>query len=116
MRALYLRRQEVLVRAAKRDLGGLLEVEPSPAGLHLLGWLPSGADDRQVARAAARHGVFVTPLSVAYAGSAPRRQGLLLGYACYDEASIDRAVGRLRDALCEASGEADEPCGPIQAS
>jgi len=116
MRALYLRRQEVLVRAAKRDLRGLLEVEPSPAGLHIAAWLPTGADDRQAARAAARHGVFVTPLSAAYAASAPRRQGLLLGYACYDEASIERAICRLRDALCEASGGADEPCGPIQAS
>ncbi len=51
-RALYAERQAALVRAAQRTLGGLLEVAPAEAGMHLMGWLPVGVDDRVAARAA----------------------------------------------------------------
>ena len=39
-RALYAERQAALVHAARRTLGGLLEVAPAEAGMHLMGWLP----------------------------------------------------------------------------
>ena len=39
-RALYAERQAALVRAVRRTLGGLLEVTPAEAGMHLVGWLP----------------------------------------------------------------------------
>ena len=98
MRALYAARQEVLVEAARRDLRGLLEVEPSDAGLHLVGWLPAGRDDREAARAAEAHGVEAQPLS-SFCLKTPERQGLVLGYAGYDEAEIREGVARLAAAL-----------------
>jgi GntR family transcriptional regulator/MocR family aminotransferase len=98
MRALYAARQEVLVEAARADLRGLLEVEPSDAGLHLMGWLPGGVDDRDAARAAEAHGVEAQPLS-SFCLATPRRHGLVLGYAGYDASEIREGVKRLAAAL-----------------
>jgi len=105
MRTLYQHRQEVLVSEANRALGELLRVQPSAAGLHVVGWLPSGADDRQVARTASRRGVSVTPLSAMHMGTGEHRPGLLLGYACYGDADIMQAVLRLKAAFVEGLGE-----------
>ncbi|HEU4595381.1 MAG TPA: PLP-dependent aminotransferase family protein [Pyrinomonadaceae bacterium] len=98
MRALYAARQEVLVEAARRELRGLLEVETAAAGLHVLGWLPEGTDDREAARAAEAHGVDAQPLS-AFCLLPPKRSGLVLGYAGYDAEEIRAGVKRLAEAL-----------------
>jgi GntR family transcriptional regulator/MocR family aminotransferase len=99
-RALYAERQAALVRAARRTLGGLLEVAPAEAGMHLMGWLPAGVDDRAAARAALARGVDVPPLS-AYRARPARsdRGGLMLGYAAYPPGEIDAACDRLAAAL-----------------
>ncbi|HRE28987.1 MAG TPA: hypothetical protein PK954_20255, partial [Anaerolineales bacterium] len=57
-----------------------LPVEPFVAdtGMHGIGWLQRGADDVAVTRAAAEHGVDVTPLSRFSLARNPR-PGLLLG-------------------------------------
>jgi DNA-binding transcriptional MocR family regulator len=44
-RLLYAERQAALVDAAAKYLGGLLEVRPAEAGMHLIGYLPEGKDD-----------------------------------------------------------------------
>jgi GntR family transcriptional regulator / MocR family aminotransferase len=100
-RALYAERQDTLVRAARRTMGGLLEVTPAEAGMHLMGWLPAGADDRTAARAALARDVDTPPLSsfrVRPARSG-ERGGLVLGYAAYTPREIDDACGRLAAAL-----------------
>jgi GntR family transcriptional regulator/MocR family aminotransferase len=98
MRAFYAERQAALVAAAERELAGLLAVTPSEAGLHLVGWLPDGADDRAAARAAAAHGVEAPPLTPFGIRPVPR-PGLLLGYAAVDEAAIRTGARRLAGAL-----------------
>jgi GntR family transcriptional regulator/MocR family aminotransferase len=98
MRTLYAERQETLLRAARRELDGLLEVCPCATGLHLMGWLPQGRDDQQAAQAAARVGVVVPPLS-SYSAERQRRGGLLLGYAATDARQTRDAVRRLSSAL-----------------
>jgi GntR family transcriptional regulator/MocR family aminotransferase len=98
MRSLYAARQGALVEAAGRELGGLLEVSPSAAGMHLVGWLPEGVDDREAARAAAQYGVHTQPLSY-FAVEHNRRGALVLGYAAYDEREIAEAAARLASAL-----------------
>lgn len=100
-RALYAERQDVLVQAVRRSLGGLLEVMPAEAGMHLVGWLPDGVDDRDAARAALGQKVDVPPLSGFRAGPARRgeRGGLILGYAAYTPREIDEACVRLGAAL-----------------
>jgi GntR family transcriptional regulator/MocR family aminotransferase len=98
MRTLYAQRQAVLVRAAARELGGLLEVPAVAAGIHLVGWLPAGVDDRAASAQAARAGVTARPLSAFALGSTPRA-GLVLGYAALDPRQIREAVRKLATAL-----------------
>jgi len=74
MRVLYEERQRVLVDAAKRELDGLLDVRPLDGGMHLVGWLPEGADDVLAAERAAERGVHVVPLSMCAVPS-PRSAG-----------------------------------------
>ena len=98
MRALYEERQSALVEAAGRDLGGLLEVQPSDGGMHLVGWLPPGVDDVKAAERAQAGGVSVRPLSSCSVAKV-RRGGLLLGYAALTIPQIREGVKRLAQAL-----------------
>lgn len=98
MRALYAQRQELLVGLARRNLCGLLEVEPAEAGMHLVGWLPQGNDDQIVSRNAAKAGIDVPPLS-AYSTGLPVRSGVLLGYTALDEPTMRAGVAALRRSL-----------------
>ena len=94
MRKLYADRQQVLLKAARSELNGLLELKPSDAGMHAIGWLPEGVDDRAAARAALAGGVEVTPLS-AYCIDAPTRGALRLGYTGYTSREIWAATRKL---------------------
>jgi GntR family transcriptional regulator/MocR family aminotransferase len=107
MRALYAARGRTLVRAVRRAAGEALEVRSAHAGLHLVGWLPAGTDDRAAAARAAAHEVEAQPLS-AHALRPPVRGGLLLGYAAVPEPEIERAAGRLAAAL-RAAGPRGTP-------
>jgi len=98
MRALYRSRQEILIKALHRDLGGLVEVQPDEAGLHLVGWLPEGINAEAVSHRAANYGVDAQPLS-AFCLRRKAPSGLLLGYAGYDERQIRRGVRQLALAL-----------------
>ena len=98
MRSLYEERQEVLVGAARQELDGLLDVQPSVGGMHLVGWLPKGVDDVQVSQRAAAVGVLARPLSSCAVARLPRG-GLLLGFAPLTSAQIREGVRKLAQAL-----------------
>jgi GntR family transcriptional regulator / MocR family aminotransferase len=99
MRAVYAERQAALVEAGRSVLAPYLSIEPSGAGLHLVGWmhrgLRAGLTDTTVARAARESGVDVQPLS----GLTGGRSGLLLGYAAYTPGAIRGGAERLADVL-----------------
>ncbi|HEV2859607.1 MAG TPA: PLP-dependent aminotransferase family protein [Pyrinomonadaceae bacterium] len=97
-RSLYATRQAALVEAVRKEMSGLLEVEPDEAGIHLVGWLAEGADDRAASLAAERAGIDAQPLS-SYTLEHRRRGGLVLGYAGYDERRIREGVRRLAAVL-----------------
>jgi GntR family transcriptional regulator/MocR family aminotransferase len=99
MRSLYAERHASLVALAQRHLSGLLEVRPSEAGMHLVGWLPEGVDDRAVAQAASAAGLETTALSLHYLDAPPPRGGLLLGFSAYDAAQQEAAITRLAAVL-----------------
>jgi GntR family transcriptional regulator/MocR family aminotransferase len=99
MRTLYQERQAVLVERAQRDLAGLLDVQASEGGMHLMGWLPAGVADHAASRQAAVYGVDVKPLSLCSLGKVRRRGGLLLGYAPLSPSQIHDGVERLATAL-----------------
>jgi GntR family transcriptional regulator / MocR family aminotransferase len=94
MRVLYAERQAVLVESSKQKLSGLLEVEPSESGLHLVGWLQQRLDDREVCRDARTNGVEVWPLSL-HSMRPVSRGALLMGYAGSTPAEIRVGVERL---------------------
>jgi GntR family transcriptional regulator / MocR family aminotransferase len=98
MRKLYAERQACLVEAAQRPLKGLLDIQPAPGGMHVIGWLPSGIDDREAARRAREHDVIVIPLSNLCL-EPYGRSALLLGYAGVNEREIQAGVKRLAAAL-----------------
>jgi len=103
MRKLYEARQGVLVEAARERLEGLLEIRSADAGMHVMGWLPNGIDDREAANAAAQAGVVAAPLSN-YRLESHGPPGLLLGYAAFREREIRDAVERLGRALGSLEG------------
>jgi GntR family transcriptional regulator / MocR family aminotransferase len=98
MRTIYADRQEVLVKEIKSKLGGLLEVYPDEAGIHLIGWLPHDVSDIVAAERAAEHGVEVGSLSN-YCLEQRMRGALTLGYTAYDSNQIRKGVPRLAEAL-----------------
>lgn len=98
MRAVYAERQSALVKAGQRELCGLLELPPSDAGMHLMGWLPADVDDREAFEAAATQGIEVTPLS-GYSIEPPPRGALRLGYTGYTTRQIWHAARRLATSL-----------------
>jgi GntR family transcriptional regulator / MocR family aminotransferase len=102
MRKLYAERQACLIAAVKTELSGLLEVEERAAGMHLIGWLPPGVDDRQASSAAQRYNLTVLPLSAASLRSLGRG-ALVLGYTGFNEQQISMGVRQLRIALSDFS-------------
>ena len=98
MCTLYKDRQETLVTAARRELDGLLEVAPAEAGMHLVGWLPKGSNDKTAAAKASQSGVEAAPLS-AFSSNKLARGGLILGYTGVNSRQIKDGVKRLARAL-----------------
>ncbi len=98
-RRLYRRRQEALVDAVSRHLDGFLTVTPLDAGIHLVAAIgPVLAErylDVELSQLAGRSGIHMRPLSQS-AIELPSRQGLLLGYAAFDEREITSATRALR--------------------
>jgi GntR family transcriptional regulator / MocR family aminotransferase len=98
MNGIYQERQAALIEAAQQRLAGELEIKPTSTGLHVIGWLAPGTDDRQVSKLAQALGVDVPPLS-AHALCSQLRPGLILGYACVSPPQIHLGVDRLARAL-----------------
>ncbi|HET9222736.1 MAG TPA: PLP-dependent aminotransferase family protein, partial [Roseiflexaceae bacterium] len=94
----YSRRRDLLIDELRAQLGDLLEVSAPEAGMHLVGWLPPGKDDRRAAELAGQVGIEVTPIAQ-YSLEPLRRGGLLFGYAGTDEQNIPAGVKRLAGAL-----------------
>ena len=100
MRSLYIRRQNALSRVLKAELGPLLDTHVLNAGLHLLGYLQNGQDDRMVAAKARSLGLSPRPLSD-YTINAKMRSGLLIGFSNISEESMPKAAKTLRRAILE---------------
>jgi GntR family transcriptional regulator/MocR family aminotransferase len=96
-RRIYARRLEALLQAG-RPWRGLLDIEPTDCGLHVVvrfgPRMPARVDDRAIAAAALEAGVVAAPLSASHARP-PRRHGLLLGFAGFPEEVLAAAMDRL---------------------
>ena len=98
MRAAYLARRDAMITAIREHAHDVLTVENGDAGLHLVAFLPQGADDTEVARRAAQHGLFPTPLSSCYA-TTPARQGLILGFGGSEPEVIEASIRTLAEVI-----------------
>jgi GntR family transcriptional regulator/MocR family aminotransferase len=100
MRLLYEQRQRALVSAISDELKGIIEIAPAGAGMHLIGWLPPGSNDREAAECALQHDCVMRPLSW-FSLECRLRPALVLGYAAFSEREIANGVRRLARALHE---------------
>ncbi|PWT92442.1 MAG: PLP-dependent aminotransferase family protein [Acidobacteria bacterium] len=98
MRILYAERQKTLVNSAAQELKGLMEVPAHDAGMHLIGWLTKGMNDRRVSELALQQGIDAPALSN-YCIRAKLAPALLLGYTGWSEKQIKQGVQRLAVAL-----------------
>jgi GntR family transcriptional regulator/MocR family aminotransferase len=100
MRALYQRRQALLVRLLRRRLGTRVEVSRADAGMNLVLWLPPTQDDREIALAGRAIGLDLIALSGLYSGDVPApRPGLLLGFGGIRESDLADGVVKLASLL-----------------
>lgn len=98
MRLLYQERQEALVHWSEKLLGEALRVNPSDTGLHAVGWLEKGSDDRQVAELLRQRDVIASPIS-GYTQEFRQGPGLVLGYAPYREELIRGALEKVAEGM-----------------
>ena len=98
MKILYRERRNVLVASIDRELGSMVEVLGSEAGMHLTVALPKGVRDVEIARKAALQNVWMWPLSPSYMGEGSR-PGLILGFGSAGASDIPRAFRKLRNVL-----------------
>jgi GntR family transcriptional regulator/MocR family aminotransferase len=98
MRTLYEERQQMLLGAGRRELRGLIDLQPADTGMHVVGWLSAGADDAAIARRCSAAGVEATALS-AYCLAAKLPPALTLGYAGCDERTIREGAAKLAGVL-----------------
>jgi GntR family transcriptional regulator/MocR family aminotransferase len=90
----YHARRNALIDALARSFPEA-SVAGAAAGLHLIAWLPDGADESAISDAAASRGVAVHTLHQDCAVTAPLPPALLLGYGLINELAIPRAVQEL---------------------
>jgi GntR family transcriptional regulator / MocR family aminotransferase len=98
MRGVYERRREALLEGIVRHCAGVLEVINADAGLHIATLLGDGQNDRTVLRELTERELTAMALSICYT-SAPRRNGLLLGFGGFDERTLIAATRTLGKVL-----------------
>lgn len=102
MRELYAARFDALVHSSRRDLDGLMDLSPVPAGLQIVGWLAKGIAEDEACRRAADRGIDSVGLSKLTIDR-PMPPALVLGVASADVRAIRRGVKRLGQVLRELS-------------
>ena len=98
MRVLYHERRSALAASIRKELGDIVTVHGSEAGMHLTITLQKGRDDMEIARRAARQNLWIWPLSFFYMGEAPQ-QGFILGFGSTPTEEIPRALRKLRNLI-----------------
>ena len=98
MRMLYKSRQEFLIEEISNNLGDKLKVNSSPAGMHLIGWLREGTNDKKISDELLRHKVTASPLSD-YVMKFKQKPGLILGYTAFNKEQVSKGIKILKDVL-----------------
>jgi GntR family transcriptional regulator/MocR family aminotransferase len=99
MRRRYRAKRDILIDALGTHLPEV-RISGTAAGLHLLAWLPDGADEHATAMRARRSGVGVHELHRHCTTHAPSSPALLLGFALPSESELRTATRLLAEAVC----------------
>jgi GntR family transcriptional regulator / MocR family aminotransferase len=99
MRRHYRAKRDVLIGALGRYLPEV-RVSGIAGGLHLLAWLPDGADERATATRARQSSVGVHELHRHCTTHVPSPPALLLGFALPSESELVAATRLLAEAIC----------------
>jgi len=102
-RQLYAERRNALAQSLRREFGSETEILGAEAGMHLVVTLPPGLSDRKISARATQEGLWLWPLSSAYAGT-NARQGFILGFGGTKADEMLHQVRRLRKAVHGESG------------
>jgi GntR family transcriptional regulator/MocR family aminotransferase len=102
-RQLYAERRNALAQALRKEFGSEIEILGAEAGMHLVVTLPQGLSDQKISARAGQEGLWLWPLSLAYAGKNVR-QGFILGFGGTKADEMLHQVRRLRKALSDESG------------
>jgi GntR family transcriptional regulator/MocR family aminotransferase len=100
MRTLYKERQEFLIKEVNKELGNLIRLKSSEAGMHLIAWLPEDYDEFKISKIARENNLIVYPVSE-YVLKFKQKPGLFLGYTAFDKASLKAGVQKLKKVLTQ---------------
>jgi GntR family transcriptional regulator / MocR family aminotransferase len=98
MRDLYAGRLAALIDSGDQYLKGLLEISPVRAGLYTAAFLKNDMTSWQAEKAAAAHDLDVVAID-RYALNSTDLNGVILGFAAFDEEALRAAVIRLAAVL-----------------
>ncbi len=100
MRTLYASRQQTAVSSAKKHLNNIMDVPSQDGGLHLIGWLSKGVNEKDLLLAAEQVGVELMPSS-AFSLKGLKQSSVIIGYAPYSKEQIEQAFKALAEAYRE---------------
>lgn len=90
-RRLYRDRRDYLVTSLRKQVSEYFEIEVPAGGMQLIAWCRGTLNDQTLTDRLAIAGIVARPVSTLFVGR-KRRSGLLLGFAAWREAEVDRAV------------------------
>lgn len=99
VRQVYAERHALLRESIARHLGANWPVASQEAGLHLVLLLPEYMDDVEISNKLQVQNIFARPLSGYYKNATHVQNGLLLGYACASDESIEKGVKIISKAI-----------------
>ena len=98
MRRAYRSRRNTLFKCLKSECHGLLEPQPTDAGMHMVAWLKNNLDDNVVHQALLDAGIESLPLSV-YCNEPTNNNAIILGFSNVPEHHIPGLVKQLANVL-----------------
>ena len=93
-RRVYAERHHILTEALSGPLAGHLKAGTPNAGLHVAALLREGLCEKEVLRAAARHGIVTSGLSDCF-HTGPAQSGLLIGFGTVSSTGLQAALRTL---------------------
>lgn len=100
MRVTYSLRQQFLLEAANTHLNHILNVPALEGGLHLIGWLQKGVQEKKLLNASKKANVELIPTSL-YQRLPIEKPSVIMGFASYSEEQLLNSVLALKKSYDE---------------